>query len=222
MSFGYGAVGGPEGIGIGHVGITSFVLLALYLIGQVVLFRLAKSTYKSNKKKERPTGMAHWPLGWVLASYAALVGIIVVAAYNLGVSAEGIASWYGLGATFAGATLLGVVTSLPEVANALTCAKRKEYDLVVGNILGANVFVFVVIFLADLFTREGRLFNLLRPIEAFSSVSMAGLAIAMQAVVLCALAVRSVDRIWKLSIPSILLAFFYVASLVIAYHFASP
>ena len=221
MSFGYGGIGGSKGIGIGHVGITSLVILALYLLGQVVLFRLAKGSYKSAVKL-RPTGIAHWPLGRVLASYGALAGVILVAAYNLGVSADQLAARYELGPTFAGVALLGVVTSLPEVTNALACAKRRDYDLAAGNILGANVFVFLAVVLADLCTLKGRLFNELMPTEAVSSIAMAGMAIVMTSVVLGALAIRSADKIGRLSIASILLAFFFVASLVIAYRFASP
>ncbi len=42
-------------------------------------------------------------------------------------------------ATFLG-LLLGVGTSLPELATALAAARRKESDLVVGNVIGSNIF----------------------------------------------------------------------------------
>lgn len=42
-------------------------------------------------------------------------------------------------ATFLG-LLLGVGTSLPELATALAAARRKEPDLVVGNVIGSNIF----------------------------------------------------------------------------------
>ncbi len=42
-------------------------------------------------------------------------------------------------ATFLG-LLLGVGTSLPELATALAAARRKESDLVIGNVIGSNIF----------------------------------------------------------------------------------
>ncbi len=42
-------------------------------------------------------------------------------------------------ATFLG-LLLGVGTSFPELATALAAARRRETDLIVGNILGSNIF----------------------------------------------------------------------------------
>lgn len=42
-------------------------------------------------------------------------------------------------ATFLG-LLLGVGTSLPELATAAAAARRKESDLVLGNVIGSNIF----------------------------------------------------------------------------------
>lgn len=45
----------------------------------------------------------------------------------------------GLSETFLG-VMLGVGTSLPELATALAAMRRRETDLVVGNVLGSNIF----------------------------------------------------------------------------------
>lgn len=42
-------------------------------------------------------------------------------------------------ATFLG-LLLGVGTSLPELATAMAAARRKESDLILGNVIGSNIF----------------------------------------------------------------------------------
>lgn len=46
----------------------------------------------------------------------------------------------GLGAGFVGATLVAVGTSLPELVTVVQSARRAETDLVVGNLLGSNLF----------------------------------------------------------------------------------
>lgn len=221
ISTGSAGIGGPDGIGVGHVGAASLALLALYLLGQYALFRVARQSYGDGAAVKQRTALDRWPLGGVLAAYAGLAAVIIVSAYHLGVSAEGLAGHYRLGATFAGATLLGIVTSLPEITNAVACARQKEYDLAVGNILGANALVFMALVAADFFYAEGRLLNVISHTDALSSLTLAGAGIVMQAVALGALAVHSADRVWRFSIASLLLVGLYAASLMVSYRFSA-
>jgi len=46
----------------------------------------------------------------------------------------------GVGSAFIGMTIVAVGTSLPELATSLAGARRHEDDLVVGNVLGSNLF----------------------------------------------------------------------------------
>jgi len=46
----------------------------------------------------------------------------------------------GLGEGFVGATLVAVGTSLPELVTVVQSARRRETDLIVGNLLGSNLF----------------------------------------------------------------------------------
>lgn len=51
-----------------------------------------------------------------------------------------IASELNLSEGFVGATLVAVGTSLPELVTVIQSARRKETDLIVGNLLGSNLF----------------------------------------------------------------------------------
>ena len=53
--------------------------------------------------------------------------------------AVGLGEEFGLSATFIG-FLTGVGTSLPELSAALAGARRRQSDLVLGNVLGSNIF----------------------------------------------------------------------------------
>ena len=55
-----------------------------------------------------------------------------------------------LGKTFAGALLLGLVTSLPELVSTVSLCRRGNFNASIGNILGSNIFNFFILFLADL------------------------------------------------------------------------
>ena len=46
----------------------------------------------------------------------------------------------GLSAGFVGATLISLGTSLPELVTVIQSARRSETDLIVGNLLGSNLF----------------------------------------------------------------------------------
>ena len=51
-----------------------------------------------------------------------------------------LASALGMGSAFIGMTLVAVGTSLPELATSVAGVRRNEDDLVVGNVLGSNLF----------------------------------------------------------------------------------
>ncbi|MGX9462414.1 calcium/sodium antiporter [Shewanella sp. A14] len=54
--------------------------------------------------------------------------------------AVGIAKFYGLSDLVIGLTIIAVGTSLPELAACIAGVIKKEHDLVIGNIVGSNLF----------------------------------------------------------------------------------
>ena len=55
----------------------------------------------------------------------------------------------GLGQGLAGALFLGVATSLPELSSTITLFKMRNYNIAVGNIIGSNLFNFIILAIAD-------------------------------------------------------------------------
>ena len=64
----------------------------------------------------------------------------VAAATVLVEGAERLAVEFDIQSAFVAATLVAVGTSLPELATALAAVRRREADLVLGNVLGSNLF----------------------------------------------------------------------------------
>ena len=62
------------------------------------------------------------------------------AAQLLVVSATAVARELGLSEAFIGLTVVAIGTSLPELATAVQAARRGETDLLIGNLLGSNLF----------------------------------------------------------------------------------
>jgi cation:H+ antiporter len=74
----------------------------------------------------------------IIIGFGALV-VTVVAANFLLEGGIAIGQEIGLSDSFLG-VMLGVGTSLPELATATAAIRRRESDLVVGNVLGSNIF----------------------------------------------------------------------------------
>lgn len=74
-----------------------------------------------------------------LRTLGGLVGTLV-AAQVLVSSATTIAAEIGLAEGFVGLTIVAIGTSLPELATSLQAARKDETDLILGNLLGSNLF----------------------------------------------------------------------------------
>lgn len=68
------------------------------------------------------------------------LGVTLLGAQLLVTGAEAVALGLGVSEAVIGLTLVAVGTSLPELATALAAARRNENDLVLGNVLGSNLF----------------------------------------------------------------------------------
>ena len=71
-----------------------------------------------------------------------VVGIVVLIASSrlLVWGAVDIATYFGISDLIIGLTIVAIGTSLPELAATLAAARKKEFDLAVGNIIGSNIF----------------------------------------------------------------------------------
>ena len=84
--------------------------------------------------ENRPSGRVE-----TLRTVASLA-LVAGSAYVLVAGAERIADGLGLSGGFVGYTLVAVGTSAPEMVTAIAAARRGEVELLVGNLLGSNVF----------------------------------------------------------------------------------
>lgn len=75
---------------------------------------------------------------WIFA--LAGLGLLIAGAYILVEGAVSIARGFGISEAVIGLTIVAVGTSLPELATAVVAAYRKHSDIIIGNILGSNVF----------------------------------------------------------------------------------
>ena len=58
-----------------------------------------------------------------------------------------------------GAILLGITTSLPEVVSTYALLKLDNIDMSISNMIGSNIFNFLVLAFSDIFVKNGNIYN---------------------------------------------------------------
>ena len=87
-----------------------------------------------------------------IAGYVACAAVIFLAAPKLAEVTNEIAEMTGIANTFLGASLVALVTSLPEAVTTLTAIRLGQLNMAVANIFGSNAFNIVILALVDLAT----------------------------------------------------------------------
>ena len=163
---------------IGWVGADSLLIMLVYIVG----LRLIQSNNSTAPEPEAAgttegmPGFAKSLVGFGLATLA----LVLVSPWLVRSSTE-IAELTGLGAGFVGTTLVGVVTSLPEVATAIAAFRLGAYDLAVGNLFGSNCFNMFALALTDAFYTQGSFLGAISPEFALSA--LIGLALTSLALI---------------------------------------
>jgi cation:H+ antiporter len=135
IAFGVAIQGGVSAV----EGVVLAVLLVVSLTIIVVSARRGGDEELGAEVEEFLDGSAPSTRREATRTVLGLIGTLA-AAQLLVVSASAIAAELGLAEGFIGLTVVAVGTSLPELATALQAARKDETDLIVGNLLGSNLF----------------------------------------------------------------------------------
>ncbi len=82
----------------------------------------------------------HFGVGLSILMSVIGIGLLVWGADFLVTGASNIARKAGISEAVIGLTLVAVGTSLPELAAAISAAVKKNTDIIIGNVLGSNLF----------------------------------------------------------------------------------
>ncbi len=126
---------------MGAIGRIQGVIL-LICLGAILTRNLQQALIKPQTQTETKTTPAKSPLSLPKALFALLIGL---AALPLGGKllidgAINIAMAFNIAPAVIGLTLVALGTSLPELATSLSAAYHKRGDIVIGNIIGSNLF----------------------------------------------------------------------------------
>ncbi len=128
--------------------IITFIFVGIYALA---VRHLASESCENGACEDE--GTVTLTLRQIVVRFIITAVVIVVMSVILTYITDDIATKYNLGIGLAGAIFLGVATSLPEVASTIALVRIRNYDIAVGNIVGSNLFNFLVLCTADLFSR---------------------------------------------------------------------
>ena len=122
-------------IGWDITNIEGIILLAIMV---AYIAYLVYSTKKSGgaTEVEKPKYSLPYSIIFILVGLAGIVigGDLVVD------SASAIAIAFGMSETLVGLTIVAIGTSLPELVTSLTALRKGENQMVIGNVIGSNIF----------------------------------------------------------------------------------
>jgi len=112
--------------------------LVVYLAYTVILARRARGAVKAEFAQAIPAKVHNVWLETLMIPVG--VALLVAGAELLVHGAIDIAQRFHVSTAVIGLTVVALGTSLPELATSVVAALRKEGDLVVGNVIGSNIF----------------------------------------------------------------------------------
>jgi cation:H+ antiporter len=191
---------------IGHVGIETLLMVAVYLIGMRAVYANMRATAPPDQLELGETSGTLLRQG-VIGFGVSAVGLLVTAPL-LVLSAEAVATEGGLTETFVGTLLVGVTTSFPEMSATFAAVRLGALDLAVGNILGSNAFNMCILLAMDIAYRPG-------PVLAHASrdhVLSAQLAVLAVALGMLGILARKGQRLGVVRIESLLIIAVYAGA----------
>lgn len=131
------------------VSLTSLFIIVTYAVGVKYLSAASdvisdEEELKIQASKSSPLSVKQVGTRFFFAGLGIIVFSILLTEYT-----DQVAERLNIGAGFAGALFLGIATSLPEVTSTITLFKMKNYNIAIGNIIGSNLFNFIILALAD-------------------------------------------------------------------------
>ena len=139
--------------------------------------------------------------------------VILLAGMVLARVAEALAEQTGLGTSFIGGTLLATSTSLPELSTTIMAVRLGNYQMAVSNIFGSNSIMIALLFLADIFYREGPILNA----AGNPALFMTAMGIAVTALYLVGMVERRNRTVLRLGFDSVLVLACYLVSVALLY-----
>lgn len=134
------------------VSFFSIAILVLYVKG-------AKTMSVDESSDETGESTCDLTVKQIMIRFVILSIGLIICSIAITMVTDVIAKELNLGVTLAGALLLGVATSLPELTASIALVKKGNFNAMTGNIFGSNLFNCGILFLADIMYIKGSIYQ---------------------------------------------------------------
>lgn len=193
---------------INHLSVYTFIIPFLY-------FFSVYEIYRSEKEEEDSTEKGEGKLAPVIFKFVFCSIIIVTCGIYLSKTADQIFLHMKWNAAFVGTLFVAMATSLPEISVTISALRMNATELAFSNLLGSNIFNFLILAIDDLAFKKGPLLKYAdssHVVTAFSCLMMTSL-------VAFALMKPPQKKIFNMiSGLSALIIFIYVLNLIVSYN----
>lgn len=200
-------------LGIFQVHFSSFFIIFVYFLTSRLIFSYSKHDASSTESDTQNPSYTHFSLRRSFLLYSIAAFCVLLGGILLAETANRIAIQTGIGQTFIGSTAVGITTSLPELVVAFTAVRLGALEMVMGNVLGANLFNLIIVALCDILYPQS---ILLASIDRNHSVTIT-LVMLMTSVVLLGHFFPMKRKIISLGWDSFSLFFLYFAGVTLLY-----
>lgn len=122
-----------------------WIMLAAFVLFVGYSYRAARRESAAVKREITETVENHVSPARSAALVVGGLGALVVGAQLMVYAAVEAAGLLGISPLIIGLTIVALGTSLPELATSVVAARRKEGDIVAGNVIGSNIFNMLMI-----------------------------------------------------------------------------
>lgn len=150
---------------------------------------------------------------WLAMQFTLLCLVVVLGGGSVSASADAMAVQTGIGASFIGATLVAITTSLPELSTTAGAVRIGAYTMALANIFGTNTLEIALLLPADIAYAEKPVMNAVDE----SALLMGGLSIVMTSLYLWGLLERRDRSLFGMGIDSVWVLIAYLAGLLVLY-----
>lgn len=133
------------------VNITTFVLSIMYIVYMLSIILI---------KKEEEESVSNQKEKFIVLKFSLTAVIMIILSILVTHQADEISHLYPkFSSSSIGAILLGITTSLPEVVTTFALLKLNNFNMAISNMLGSNIFNFLVLALADIFAGSNYIYG---------------------------------------------------------------
>lgn len=144
-----------------HLSVTSILIVLIYAVGAKYLavaedYETDEDLLDYHAASATKLSVQQICFRLFLSAIGIIFSSIILAYLTEELSVE-----LNLGQGFAGAIFLGIATSLPELSSTVALLRMKNCNIAVGNIVGSNMFNFIILSAADMISIERSVYAVL-------------------------------------------------------------